>query len=163
MVVNLNVKTDNMKTILKIIGAVLWVISGMMLTIALALNYKAGFQGNQNAFTFLVWVFLIVFVCYTPLYLGTIFSNTMYMREDEIRSLRVTLHNRNREAIKVKRDYGTRLLEFGEKIHMLNIDNLVKTKEEKMKEVDTLFNNVPLDDTTQLLRDRVLTYIRENG
>ena len=152
-----------MKTILKIIGAVLWVISGMMLTFALALNYKAGFQGNQNAFTFLVWVFLIVFVCYTPLYLGTIFSNTMYMREDEIRSLRYKLHTRNRELIAKKRDYHNRLEEFGYKIHLLNIDNLAKTKEEKVREVDTLFNNVPLDETTQLLRDRVLTYIRENG
>ena len=159
---NSNVKTDNMKTI-KVIGTIMWVVTAFMLGMALFVDYIQGFKGNADAFHIIVWMFGIVFITMTPIYLHMIYSNTMYLTEGEIKRNMALLYEKidfhNSEAIiysKASKKCFTDLQEMKDALGY-------KSKEDKVKEVDDLFNDMPLDENVQALRRRVLTYIRENG
>jgi hypothetical protein len=159
---NLNVKIDNMKTI-KVIGTIMWILSAFTLGMALFVDYIQGFRGNADAFHILVCISGLVFIIVSPIYLNMVYSNTIYLSEKEIQRLKRQLQEKIEE-------YNTAAVGYSQatKKCFVDVQDLkdylnIKSKDERVKEVDDLFNNVPLDYPTQLIREKVLTYIRENG
>lgn len=151
-----------MKTI-KVIGTIMWVLATFMLGMALFVDYVQGFNGNVPVFHFLVIVFTVVFVTMTPIYLHMVYSNTMYLNEKGIQGLKRKLLDKIDECNTAAVGYSQATKKCFSDVQDLKDYLHIKSKDERIKEADDLFNNVPLDYPTNLIREKVLTYILENG
>lgn len=152
-----------MKKILKFIGSILWLASVFTVVFALLIHYRGTFVGNTGLFAIAMWTFLLIFVCYTPYYLYTLFSHTLYLTEEEIKRKIAFLDKQidvydlsaRRHAQATKQCF-TDLQELKERCKL-------KSQEEKLADVDAFFDNKPLDPVLQNLRQNLLDYIQKYG
>jgi hypothetical protein len=150
-----------MSKFLKVIGILLWVVSGFSTTFVLMIGELNGVK--VGVFDLVKWTFALSFVFTSPYYLWTIFSNTLFLSEKKIRELKLELQNKiskyNDAAVEYSRTTKKCFLDVQELKDYLNI----KSKEERVKDIDSLFDNIPITDEIRELRYKVLKYIQENG